>query len=76
MSPTSPYGNAAAREARRGRIVSMIRGGARYDEIAAAEGISRQRVRQIAALSLERASATIFTKTNIGACRRRGSSRR
>ena len=54
MSPTSPYGNAAAREARRVRIVSMIRGGARYDEIAAVEGISRQRVRQIAALSLER----------------------
>ena len=51
---TRPYGNAATREARRFRILGMIRGGARYDEIAAAEGISRERVRQIVTRSLER----------------------
>ena len=32
----------------------MIRGGSRYDEIAGAEGISRERVRPIVTRSLER----------------------
>ena len=54
MCLTRPYGNAATREARRFRVLGMIRGGARYDEIAAAEGISRERVRQIVIRSLER----------------------
>ena len=54
MCLTRPYGNAATREARRLRVLGMIRGGARYDEIAAAEGISRERVRQIVIRSLER----------------------
>ena len=43
-----------SREVRRIRILGIIRNGARYDEIAGAEGITRERVRQIVLDSLRR----------------------
>jgi hypothetical protein len=54
MSKLRPYGSAATREVRRIRILSMIRKGADFSEIARVEKISRERVRQIVGETLRR----------------------
>jgi hypothetical protein len=54
MSKLRPYGSAATREVRRIRILSMIRNGADFSEIARVEKISRERVRQIVGETLRR----------------------
>jgi hypothetical protein len=54
MSKLRPYGSAATREVRRIRILSIIRNGADFSEIARVEKISRERVRQIVGETLRR----------------------
>ena len=52
--PLKPRRTARDRLARRGRIMDRLREGRSYEEIAEAEGLSRERVRQIVVEALER----------------------
>jgi DNA invertase Pin-like site-specific DNA recombinase len=61
-APTSaastPRRSARERELRRGRILERVQGGFSYAEIARQEGLSRERVRQIIAKSLQHDGGT------------------
>ena len=52
--PLKPRRSARDRLARRGRIMERLREGRSYEEIAEAEGLSRERIRQIVVEALRR----------------------
>lgn len=55
--PLKPHRTARDRLVRRARIMERVREGRSYEEIAAAEGLSRERVRQIVVEALENQEA-------------------
>ena len=55
--PLKPRRSARDRLARRGRIMERLREGRSYEEIAEAEGLSRERIRQIVVEALRRRQA-------------------